>query len=318
MTGENSLTHTFLPFLNEGDPMKKLPFKKIDAFATNMSDGNPAGYINLENNEALTTEEMLLIAKQLKGFVSEVGFATRLDKETINLKYYSSEKEVEFCGHATIAILYDIIKNDRDLPKKKNIYIKTNKGSLKVVNRIKEEDAVYIYSPKPNFKECSLKVQDLMEALLIKKTHLDNDYPISLVNAGLDTLMVPIYKLDNLLSINPDIDELKRYCMANHIDIIEVFTKDVYNKNDQYRTRVFAPIFGYLEDPATGSGNSAFGYYLRKIGKWESDSLKIEQNSNKENYNLVRLKIVKENDNEERVLFGGPAVVRIEGSYLLT
>lgn len=67
-----------------------------------------------------------------------------------------------------------------------------------------------------------------------------------------------------------------------------------------------------------GSGNSAFGYYLRKIGKWESDSLKIEQNSNKENYNLVRLKIVKENDNEERVLFGGPAVIRIEGSYLLT
>ena len=44
--GEFFDTHIFT-FLNEGDPMKKLPFKKIDAFATNMSDGNPAGYINL-------------------------------------------------------------------------------------------------------------------------------------------------------------------------------------------------------------------------------------------------------------------------------
>ncbi len=149
--------------------MKRVPFKKIDAFATNMSDGNPAGYINLENHVELTTEEMLLIAKQLEGFVNEVGFATRLDKETVNLKYYSAEKEVEFCGHATIAILYDIIKNDRYLLKKENIYIKTNKGSLKVVNRIKEENAVYIYSPKPEHKECSLKVQDLIEALSIKK-----------------------------------------------------------------------------------------------------------------------------------------------------
>ena len=303
---------------SHGGQMKKLPFKKIDAFATNMSDGNPAGYINLENQAELTTEEMLLIAKQLKGFVNEVGFATRLDKETINLKYYSAEKEVEFCGHATIAILYDIIKNDRYLLKKENIYIKTNKGSLKVVNRLKEENAVYIYSPKPEYKECSLKVQDLIEALSIKKTYLDNSYPISIVNAGLDTLIVPINGLDNILSISPNIDQLKRYCIANHLDIIEVFTKDVYNKNNQYRTRVFAPIFGYLEDPATGTGNSAFGYYLRKIGKWESDSLNIEQNSDKQKYNLVRLKIVKENDNEERVLFGGPAVVRVQGSYLLT
>ena len=81
--GEFFDTHIFT-FLNEGDPMKKLPFKKIDAFATNMSDGNPAGYINLENHVELTTEEMILIAKQLKGFVSEVGFAKRLDKERKN------------------------------------------------------------------------------------------------------------------------------------------------------------------------------------------------------------------------------------------
>ncbi len=155
-------------------------------------------------------------------------------------------------------------------------------------------------------------------SIINKKTYLDNSYPISIVNAGLDTLIVPINELDNILSINPNIDQLKRYCIANHIDIIEVFTKDVYNKNNQYRTRVFAPIFGYLEDPATGTGNSAFGYYLRKIRMWESDSLNIEQNNDKQKYNLVRLKIVKENDNEERVLFGGPAVVRIQGSYLLT
>ncbi len=32
---------------SHGGQMKKLPFKKIDAFATNRSDGNPAGYINL-------------------------------------------------------------------------------------------------------------------------------------------------------------------------------------------------------------------------------------------------------------------------------
>ncbi len=40
-------------------------------------------------------------------------------------------------------------------------------------------------------------------------------------------------------------------------------------KQNIAHTRVFAPKFGYLEDPATGSGNSAFGYYMLKNALWD-------------------------------------------------
>ena len=34
---------------------------------------------------------------------------------TFVLKYYSSEREVDFCGHATISIMYDLMKNGKEL-----------------------------------------------------------------------------------------------------------------------------------------------------------------------------------------------------------
>jgi len=123
--------------------------------------------------------------------------------------------------------------------------------------------------------------------------------------------------LDDILSITPDLDELKEFCINQSIDIITVFTEEVSNKNNAFRTRVFAPTFGYLEDPATGSGNSAFGYYLHRNGRWQDSIMSIEQNSYFDNANIVKIELSKDEHNEARVSFGGSAVVRINGEYNL-
>jgi PhzF family phenazine biosynthesis protein len=119
------------------------------------------------------------------------------------------------------------------------------------------------------------------------------------------------------LKILPDQQTLKEFCFRSQIDIIEVFTSDVANSDNNYRTRVFAPTFGYLEDPATGSGNSAFGYYLINNHLWNSETITIEQNGLKDLYNIVKLQLKKDSTNRNRVWFGGGAITRIEGKYLL-
>lgn len=110
----------------------------------------------------------------------------------------------------------------------------------------------------------------------------------------------------------------KEFCINQSIDIITVFTPETADKSNAFRTRVFAPTFGYLEDPATGSGNAAFGYYLSKNGKWRDNFITLEQNRFFDNANLVKLEIIKDEHNEIRVSFGGNAVVRISGEYHLS
>lgn len=296
--------------------MKEYKFKKIDAFATEKSDGNPAGYIKLDKLTDISEQEMLQIAKELKGFVNEVGYVAKNGESEFDLRYYSSEREVDFCGHATIAIMYDLIKTNDKVANIPTLTINTNKGVLKVENRIKDEDSVFIMSPKPDIKDTIINVEDLVRKLRIDKSNIDSNFPISVINAGLSTLIVPITNLDSILAITPELEELKEYCFSIGIDIIEVFTLNVKEKTNDYRTRVFAPTFGYIEDPATGSGNSAFGYYLINNNLWTTKTLVIEQNGMKDNFNIVKLQKQIDDDNIQRVCFGGGAITRIEGKYM--
>jgi PhzF family phenazine biosynthesis protein len=297
--------------------MKDFKFKKIDAFATKESQGNPAGSIWLDSRSDISVSEMQQIAKELKGFVTEVGYILKLCEKVFELKYFSSEREVDFCGHATIALMYDLIKNDPVLLKTGFLEIITNRGKLVVENRMEKDDSVFIMSPEPEEKQISLNLCDIADSLKIRPDEIDTAYPVSIINAGLTTLLVPIKMLKSILDISPDLDNLKSFCIQLGIDIVEVFTSDVANKLNNYRTRVFAPTFGYIEDPATGSGNSAFGYYLLKNGMWKGETIIIEQNGFMDRYNIVKLQKQRDEKGNCRILFGGGAITRIEGKYRL-
>jgi PhzF family phenazine biosynthesis protein len=295
--------------------MKKYRFKKINAFTAGASRGNPAAGIYLEDRNDISDDEMQAIARELKGYVNEVVFLFA-DKNDIFLKYYSSECEVDFCGHGTIGVLFDFIGNNEDLLKKNFIYIKFKHGSLKVYNQINENNSIFITAPEPSYLSSNITGDDVSGALGLASRDINPGLRTGFINAGLNTLIVPIVNLDRCLEINPDLEVLKSFCMHNTIDIILVFTDEVSQKTNHFRTRVFAPKYGYLEDPATGSGNSAFGYYLLKNNLWDGKLLLLEQNNSRESPNIVKLNAVKENG-KTHVIFGGAGNVVIDGFYYL-
>lgn len=140
--------------------MKSLAYKKLNAFTTDFSSGNPAACIYLEADQELKDDDMQAIARDHKGFVSEVVYCTPEDGDTFSLKYYSSECEVEFCGHGTIACMYNLIKNSGDLHKLPEISINTPKGRLTVYNELQDLDAVFISAPEPEFHTADVKTRN--------------------------------------------------------------------------------------------------------------------------------------------------------------
>ena len=293
--------------------MKVLDFKKIDAFTKGSSSGNPAGYVLLDRMDSLSEVEMQKLAYELKGFVSEVGFACR-EACGFHLKYYSSECEVAFCGHATIAIMYDLISTDPRLISEKELKIRVRAGILPVFNRLREEDAVYITAPEPQFLKRDISRNEIAEALGCDIKAIKAERAVRVIDGGLRTLIVPLSSLENCLELLPDQEKLRRFSMEKDFDIVHVYTDEVSTKGTKYRTRVFAPKYGYLEDPATGSGNSAFGYYLIDEGMWDDD-FSIEQGPSHDSPNIVKIRSLK--GERERILFGGSAATRIEGKYYL-
>lgn len=297
--------------------MKRFKFKKIDAFAAAGSLGNPAGYVMLDQAGAISDKEMLQMARELKGFVNEVGYVVPLKPDVFGLRFFSSEREVDFCGHATIGIMYDLISNTPGLREADFIKITTNRGELLVENRLQHEEAVFIMAPEPVEAPLLTDAGVIAQKLKIPRSAIDVRWPLKVVNAGLSTLLVPLKDLDTTLSIAPDLEALKAFCFHIGVDIITVFTSEVHDGSNDFRTRVFAPTFGYIEDPATGSGNAALGYYLLERGWWQQGLISIEQNGCLEGSNHLKLLKKMADNGVERVWFGGGAITRIEGEYLL-
>ena len=292
--------------------MKTYKYYKLNAFTKGNSEGNPAAFLDL-GDDALSDEGMQRIAKEHAGFVSEVVYARKNEEREIFLTYYSSECEVAFCGHGTIATMYEIIRRDDALRSAKVIEICTNKkGRLNIYNHIKEEDCIYISAPDPIMLGCALSRESISGALGIREEAISDALPVDIIDAGLRTLLVPISTLEQEVSMHPDEQSLKAYCLHNDVDIVLVFSMETAEPEYFAHTRVFAPKFGYLEDPATGSGNSAFGCYLLKNNQWNGDAIKIEQGGDNRIFNEVKLRTA-----DGKVLFGGKAALKIEGEYYI-
>ena len=210
-------------------------------------------------------------------------------------------------------MLFRSIAETPELLEQKEMIIQTNKkGSLSVFNEIKEHNAIYITAPFPKYIGTKLSKRCIAEKLAIDNTEISDALPIDIIDAGLRTLIIPISKLSDEVSMVPNEQILKSFCLSEDIDIILVFSMETKDEQNIAHTRVFAPKFGYLEDPATGSGNSAFGYYMLKNNLWNGMPVSIEQGGEDRIFNSVKLRC-----NEGRVIFGGTARTRINGSYYI-
>ena len=186
------------------------------------------------------------------------------------------------------------------------------KGIIEVFNAINKEDTVYITAPDPIEHPMNLSIEQIEDELTLPHGSIRKDLPIHIIDAGLRTLIVPIADLETEISVYPNEQRLKSFCLDNDIDIILVFSKQTADASAFAHTRVFAPKFGYLEDPATGSGNSAFANYLLSERLWKGEPITIEQGGNDRIFNSVKLKC--QND---KVLFGGKATKKIDGEYYI-
>ena len=291
--------------------MTSYKYIKSDAFTSKYSLGNPAASIYLEKNQALTDTQMQEIARQHRGFVSEVVFCKTVNDSLFQLTFYSSECEVNFCGHGTIACMYALIKSRPDLQTQQEIKVQTRrKGNLYVYNRIATQDAVFISAPEPINLDMPVSEQEIIDNLQIDSSVITKKYPLDFIDAGNRTLIIPISTLHDEVSVFPNEQSLKSFSLENDIDIILIFCKDTENKTHFVHTRVFAAKYGYLEDPATGSGNAAFGYYMLKNKIWNGSDITIEQGGCDRIFNTVHLSVEK-----TTILFGGSATTRIEGVY---
>ena len=277
----------------------------VDAFTTDPLAGNAAGVV--PHAEDLSADRMGAVAAELA--VSETAFVLPSDDADRRLRYFSPTREVDLCGHATIAAHAHLHEAGAIDPGEHTV--ETNVGVLDV--EVDPDEVVRMTQNRPTARRVDIGYDRLGDALGIDPAALRDvgaDLPTAVASTGLAFLMVPVNFLTHLSGAAPDDAALE--ALAGEYDAAGVyaFTFDTLNGDSTLHARAFAPSLGIPEDPATGTAAGACGAYLREVGAFDGefpDTVVVEQGHFVDRPGRIRVQVGAE------VQVGGRAVTSLDG-----
>lgn len=213
---------------------------QIDAFAEECFRGNPAAVCPLE--EWISEDLMQKIA--FENNLSETAYFKK-EGDRYKLRWFTPEREIELCGHATLASAYVIFEYlNKEV---KEIIFTTMSGDLVVS---KDEDKISMILPKIEYERVEV-TESLIEALgVIPREVLKGKH-----------LIVVLEDEDDVKYLEPNMEILKNIGS----DGIIVTAK---GRKVDFVSRFFIPNSVIKEDPVTGSAHCELvPYWSRRLRK---------------------------------------------------
>jgi PhzF family phenazine biosynthesis protein len=265
--------------------------ERIAAFSEGNSGGNPAGVVICDTMP--TADVMQKVASDV-GY-SETVFAAK-EGDFWRARFFSPAFEVDFCGHATIALGAVLATRFGD-----GIFqLKLNKAQLAVEGSSNGRNLRASLDPPPTHsKKVSNEV--LVEALTLfslSKDELNSELPPAIAHGGNDHLILSVLNRIVLGSMDYDFKQGADFMRANNFATISL----VYIESPQvFHTRNAFAIGGVFEDPATGAAAAALAGYLRDINWDHGGSITIVQGEDMGSRSCLQVSLTDEAGSSVRV-----------------
>lgn len=242
------------------DPPTSVEVLRYAAFTDHPGGGNPAGVVL--DAGGLSAQQMLATARAV-GY-SETAFLTpaaAMDGE-YEVRYFSPEAEVSFCGHATIASAAALAA--RRGPGEFVFHVAA--GPVRVSTRAGRRGIVTasLTSVAPHVREAPGELTaEVLQALAWSPGELDRGLPVRIAYAGARHMILAASARDRLAVLEYDFERLRTAMLSADLTTVALLWRE---RDDLYHARNPFPVGGVYEDPATGAAAAAFGGYLRALG----------------------------------------------------
>ncbi len=250
------------------NPTDMTDVRRIAAFSEDDAGGNPAGVLV---GDSLPTETQMQAIAGAIGY-SETAFAAP-EGDHWRVRYFAPQSEVDFCGHATIALgaVLTELNGPGTYP------LRINAGDISVAGRLEDAGQSKVELSSPPTRSSAVDSALLEQALALfglSSQDLDPDLPPAIANAGNDHLVLALRKRARLAAMEYDL-EAGRHLMEQHgLTTINLIWAEGPR---QFHSRNAFAIGGVAEDPATGAAAAALAGYLRDLGWPHGGSIEISQ-----------------------------------------
>ncbi|TYP99120.1 PhzF family phenazine biosynthesis protein [Tenacibaculum adriaticum] len=287
------------------DTTKTINVQILNAFVDNDKGGNPAGVVLDADN--LSDKNKLEIAAKVS--LSETAFVSKSTSADFKLDFFTPNKQIAHCGHATIAT-FSYLKQLAIL--KNNNAIKETIDGNRKIKLI--DDLAFMEQLSPKYANVSHKEDQILKSLGLKKSDLMQNAPIQLVNTGNSFMLIPVKNSEILKNIIPDfslIDEI-----SETFDLIGyyVFSTDVENPERDASTRMFGPRYDILEEAGTGMAAGPLACYLYDVLTIKKERFLIQQGEfmTTPSPSLIIVDLHIENHKIKSIMAGGKGLLKTQ------
>ena len=241
--------------------------QRISAFSNGPEGGNPAGVVLCDAMPDATVMQNL--AKEIA--YSETVFAAPTEGGW-RVRYFAPEVEVDFCGHATIALGAALARRVGN----GSFALKLNHAQITVDGYLSETEwGASFQSPPTRSRSVSTVVLDEALTLLgLDRDMLDPRIPPAIAHGGGDHLILALKDRDTLRTMRYDLEKGRELALRERLLTFSLLYAE---QPSLFHARNPFPFGGVYEDPATGAAAAAFAGYLRDIGWPHEGSIVIYQ-----------------------------------------
>ena len=303
--------------------MKKYRFIQVDVFTDTPFGGNPLAVF--PEAEGLTTDEMQRLAQEMNLSETTFVFPSQAPEANFKVRIFTPAAELPFAGHPVVGTHWALAHLGRVELREPvtRVHFELGVGvlpaDLYVTNG--QVERVVMTQERPTFHTVLEDVTELATGLSLSPDAItETGLPVQIVSTGVPQMMVPVRSLAEVQALNAsklNTAALNRVCRDLGTKCVMVFVLETEQPDATVHVRMFAPLLGVPEDPATGSANGALGAYLVRHGAVDvtepTTHIQSEQGAEMNRPSTLYIEVDSTGDEITAVRVGGQVVPMVEG-----
>ena len=253
-------------------------FVTVDVFTTQRFGGNPLAVF--PDARGLTSEQMQALAMEFN--LSETTFVMPPDdpQHHAKVRIFTPRAELPFAGHPNVGTGYVLACRDDNPPEH---YVFEELAGLVRVHVLRSDNTISgarISAPRALSIDIGIPVEVIAAcASLTEHDIATNAHDPLVASVGTPFVLAEVANVAALSRATPDVGAF-RAAAEQFPEVASRFSLLLYAWRDggamRLAARMFAPLGGIMEDPATGSANAALAALLTSLAPGESGDLTYE------------------------------------------
>ncbi|HEU4694638.1 MAG TPA: PhzF family phenazine biosynthesis protein [Vicinamibacterales bacterium] len=271
----------------------------------------------------LDTAAMQRLAREMNFSESTFILPAELSGTDIRMRIFTPMNEMPMAGHPTIGSTFALVHAGVIRPGSSRFVFGLNIGPVPVDLEWKGDALSFAWMTQstPTFGPVVGDRTAVAAALGLQAADLADELPVQEVSCGVPYLFVPLRDRATVDRAVSDTAAFRRFMSAAGLDLaIFLFSVEPKNTTETAYSRMFAPEFGIIEDPATGSASGPLGCYLVRHGVVTGDAAQRMislQGVAMGRSSRIHIQVDGSRDNISRVRVGGESVLVGRGEMLV-